>query len=571
MASGITSPRVREENTDEFTFVDRSNSPSAYKRFESGAIDSDDVSRLTEVSDEPSMLGEIQHIAVPRPRKKYAGMGVNGCCRCLIAWRRRILWLILICGLIAVVAYFVLKLIVQSKYESSTSESKSNKVSSIGVIKDGLPDGSSDVSVGVNPSVYPNTKCKLPNYTSQNGKIYATGPSGKQQAISIKGINWSGMETGNAIPYGLWANGQNGTTVYEIASFLSRNNFNSVRLPLCVESILQDRVPNTELINIYANSAIDVSSYLKLISSIVKAFAYREISVLLDIHVLTITDIGSTWTSNAISEASFLSAIDTLTKTFCNDNHWNIIGVDLKNEPSAASWGDKGANDWSVGATTIGNRVLQGCPNWLTFIEGVNSLHTMTLPTGEFINYYDWWGGGLQNAEDYPISLSTPNKIVYAPHYYSPSVYPQMYLLKRGTQDSDLIGNVVEWDNATLKSIVLATANNMFGYLTQSQGGAIVLGEFGGLYTQDRHANYTVRRVIEYCMTMVQQTGFAGGYVWSLNPESTYNYNPSDHKGIWQEGLVGADWVTVNIPYLNALKQLDSMPNLSKFPCMSSI
>ncbi|KDO35026.1 hypothetical protein SPRG_01090 [Saprolegnia parasitica CBS 223.65] len=564
-----TSPRGHqgEEEDDDMYAGRRPSSPASYKRYESGAIDDDDVAP-GHPDDANPIQGELQQMPGPRPRKKTATE--EGRPSCGMMWRRRCIFLVLFAGCAAVVAYFVIKLVAQKSSDSSAGNGATTvPVAPTGAIQDGVG-ASVDPAVGSNPTKYPSPKCKQPNYVSSNGKIYIVGTDGTNRPVSIKGINWSGMETGNAIPYGLWANGQNGTTVYEVASFLARNNFNSVRLPLSIESILQNRVPNKELLNVFSNKAIDPSTYLSLLSSLVKAFAYRGISVLLDLHVLTVSDIGPKWTSDQISQASYLSAVDTLTKTLCNDAHWNVLGIDLKNEPSQMTWGDKTSADWRVAATLIGNQMLQGCPNWLAFVEGVNDLHTMTLPTGVYTSYYDWWGAGLQNAGDYPITLTTDNKIVYAPHYYSPSVYPQMYLLKDGTQVGDLIGYYTELDNATLKSVVLATANNMFGYLTTGpQKATIVLGEFGGLYTQDRHANYTVRRVIESCMDMVKQPGFAGGYVWSLNPESAYNYNPSDHKGVWQEGLVALDWVTVNKPYLNALKQMDSMADLIKFPCIS--
>ncbi|OQR88775.1 cell 5A endo-1,4-betaglucanase [Achlya hypogyna] len=552
------SPRLRIDVDEDAGGRRGSSSPSTYKRYESGAVDDDDGTFEDSEATEGSNVQQLDGYKQTSRRGR------------LWAWRRRILVILVVAGCIAIVVIFILKLTVKnSSSNTSDGSSESSKAVPRGIIRDGLPDGPVDLAVGTNPTAYPPQRCKLPNYVSQDGKIYITGSNGFKQPIGIKGINWSGMETGNAIPYGLWTNTQNGTTVYEIASFLARNNFNSVRLPLCIESILKNRVPNTALLNTYSNRAINAKSYLTMISSLVKALAYRGISILLDLHVLSVSDPGPKWTSATIGQASYLAAVDALTKTFCNDDHWNIIGLDLKNAPSQMTWGDKTDTDWAVAAALIGNRMLGGCPNWLAFVEGVNAQHTMTLPNGVFASYYDWWGAGLQEVANYPLALETANKIVYAPHYYSPSVYPQKYLLANGTRVGDLIGAYTELDNATLKEVVFATADNMFGYLAKAEQAAIVLGEFGGLYTQDKHANYTVRRVIESCIAMVQQPGFAGGYVWSLNPESGYNYNPSDHVGLWQEGLIGPDWVSVNKPYLNALRELDNVPHLARWPCLS--
>lgn len=46
-----------------------------------------------------------------------------------------------------------------------------------------------------NPDKYPLTECELPNYQSKNGKIVAVSSNGTEVPISIKGVNWFGMET----------------------------------------------------------------------------------------------------------------------------------------------------------------------------------------------------------------------------------------------------------------------------------------------------------------------------------------------------------------------------------------
>ncbi|KAH9173466.1 hypothetical protein AeNC1_017717 [Aphanomyces euteiches] len=86
-------------------------------------------------------------------------------------------------------------------------------------IQDGLVDSDTplvdeDGQVN-NPKIYSNTvrKCVLPDYQSKNGKVVAVAPNGTEVVIGIKGTNWFGMETGLAIPFGLWQNDVNGTTV----------------------------------------------------------------------------------------------------------------------------------------------------------------------------------------------------------------------------------------------------------------------------------------------------------------------------------------------------------------------
>jgi hypothetical protein len=50
-------------------------------------------------------------------------------------------------------------------------------------------------------------------------------------------------------------------------------------------------------------------------------------------------------------------------------SYWNVLGLDLKNEPWQATWGDGGATDFRLGATKIGNRMLAGCPQW--YVRGL--------------------------------------------------------------------------------------------------------------------------------------------------------------------------------------------------------
>ncbi|RHY86669.1 hypothetical protein DYB35_012363 [Aphanomyces astaci] len=345
-----------------------------------------------------------------------------------------------------------------------------------------------------NPTAYADQGCYLPNYVSKNGKMYIVTNTNQEIPIAIKGINWFGMETENAIPFGLWTNDQNGTTLFELASFLSRNQFNSVRLPLTVSSILNNTAPNRGMVHEYANAALDLTNYTSAIGTLVQGLGHHGISVLLDLHNLSPSDRGASWFSNSVTEADTLRAVETLAATFCHDKYWNILGLDLKNEPT---------------------------------------------------------------------------EVVYAPHYYSPSVYPQAYLVQGGKREGDILTGYREWDDATLEQIVADSSEDMFGYLRSTQDGALVLGEFGGLFTQDTHVNKTNQRVTQNVIKMVaSQPGYAGGYVWSLNPESGYEFSASGTKGYFMEGLLTLDWVHVNTPLLQALEGMNRLNNLTPFPCL---
>jgi endoglucanase len=58
----------------------------------------------------------------------------------------------------------------------------------------------------------------MPDYQSKNGQIVAVAANGTEVPIQIKGVNWFGMETSLAVPFGLWENAENGTTAVSASS-----------------------------------------------------------------------------------------------------------------------------------------------------------------------------------------------------------------------------------------------------------------------------------------------------------------------------------------------------------------
>ncbi|CAK4635317.1 unnamed protein product [Aphanomyces euteiches] len=180
-------------------------------------------------------------------------------------------------------------------------------------IQDGLVDSDTplvdeDGQVN-NPKIYSNTvrKCVLPDYQSKNGKVVAVAPNGTEVVIGIKGTNWFGMET--------------------------------IRLPLCASSILKNTVPDKRLINLNTNRAVSIKSYMDLLKSILQALAYRDITVLISMHTLVTSATALSWFNDDVRQEDFLSSVDILTKELCNDDYWNVIGIDLKNEPNDCGWG----------------------------------------------------------------------------------------------------------------------------------------------------------------------------------------------------------------------------------------
>ncbi|POM72809.1 Cell 5A endo-1,4-betaglucanase [Phytophthora palmivora] len=484
-------------------------------------------------------------------------------------WPGLLLLLLLIGGAVTII---VLQAKETSDLISINREEYEQRQANKRKIQDGKDDDeviiSDDGQVG-NPKSYPDMGCELPDYQSKNGQIVAVSKNGTEVAVGIKGANWFGMETGLAIPFGLWENMDNGTSVYEVAAFLARNNFNSIRLPVCIKNILNDVAPEKSLINLNTNRAVNITSYITTIQSIVEAMGFRHVSVLISLHTLDPKKSGGAWYSDEleVTEDDFLSAIDILTKNLCTSKYWNIIGLDLKNEPHECSWGGEDP-DWQKGATLIGNRMLEDCPNWLAFVEGIAGSGTITL-NGEKNTYYDWWGGGMENAGDFPITFDVENKLVWSPHYYNTGVSPAWYLYASGTQNAEGgRDDYVELDDETLRNNVEQTMDKMFGYLIGADPNiAMVMGEFAGLYSKDAHPLKTTKRTTDFTIEVMLKAKYAGAYMWSLNPESAYQYNPADTYGTFTEGLLEDDWLTPNKVFMEGMAALDVMENLQQFPC----
>ncbi|CAI5715182.1 unnamed protein product [Peronospora effusa] len=437
-------------------------------------------------------------------------------------------------------------------------------------IKDGKTDEdiiiSDDGQVG-NPKSYDTSiTCEMPDYQSKNGQIVAVAANGTEISIQIKGVNWFGMETALAVPFGLWENTDNGTTAYEIAAFLARNNFNAVRVPVSIENVLNNSPPQKGVINLSSNRAINGTDFISTLQTITKALAYRKIGVLISMHRLTNKKSGATWFDEdlGVTQDDFLNAVDIISSNLCGQDYWNVMGIDLKNEPETATWGTGDDDDFVVGCEKIAKVMHGNCPQWLGFVEGVVGVHTVTIDDEE-LDYYDWWGGGLQKAGDTQPEFTIENKVVWAPHYYTTAVAPQRYFY--GDKTTSDFSTYVELSDKDLLTRVEGTMYDMFGYLVNDKGYALLLGEFAGLYTKDAHPKKTTKRTTDLTIQVLMENKYAGGFMWSLNPESEYQYNPADTEGSFTEGMLLDDWLSPNNDFLDAFIPMDAMPNLRKFPC----
>lgn len=433
--------------------------------------------------------------------------------------------------------------------------------------------------------------CGRTNYIVQDRQIFAQPMDGSESIrINFKGVNWFGLEGENAALFGMNYTRDEQSTLSTIVQDLVSNNFNAVRLPIAVDGILDLAVPNIDyFINTTANPTLNVSKYLDLVVAIVKELATHQIGVMLDFHQLQHNKSrhdDQLWYNSQISELQVGEAIDLLADTFCTGEFYNVVGIDLKNEPhGTACWGPTSTcpylNNWHLGASRLANRAAWRCDSWLIFVEGYgypNVVNGKRLSyRNETINgrgpyvFSDWWGSTFDNLDQFPlISEPTRNldaKVVYTPHFYSPSVFPAKYFFQPGTFEvpypNDPIGNTALKENF-YHIMRLAIQNAL-------EKGPVVFGEFGGIYgTEDHGLMKTSTRVIDYMLDFILENNLPGGFMWSLNPDSGFGWNGeagTDLESI-PYGLYLPNWRGFRQDYLQALQRLDQMQGGINFmPC----
>ena len=196
--------------------------------------------------------------------------------------------------------------------------------------------------------------------TSVDGGLVAAG-----QPLRIKGITWWGAESVAACPEGL-----DHQSIDDLLAFVSRQGFNAVRLPFLHQHVLFDEPLKATAFSKKLNAALAPDgqpvSYTEMLLAVAQRAAAHGLLVFLVAH-----SVERMWYSRSIAEETVLDSWDAVARRLCGQ--WNVVAVDLKDKPSAASWGMGGDDDWDAAAARLGNHVLGKCPRWLIVVEGVGA------------------------------------------------------------------------------------------------------------------------------------------------------------------------------------------------------
>lgn len=317
------------------------------------------------------------------------------------------------------------------------------------------------------------------------------------QPVRITGINWFGFETANYVAHGLWTRNYR-----DMLDQIHGLGYNTLRLPFSNQLFDAGSTPTS--IDLAKNPDLAGLSGIQIMDRIIGYAGEIGLRVILDRHRPDSGGQSALWYTDRYPESRWISDWRMLATRYANNP--TVVGADLHNEPhSPACWGcGDTARDWRLAAERAGNAILAVNPNLLIIVEGVDCVGSECI----------WWGGNLQGAQANPVRLSVANRLVYSPHDYATSVFPQPWF-----SDPTFPNNLAPlWDRN-------------WGYLHKNNIAPVMLGEFGTTLQDPRDAVW-LRTLMNY---LGSGTGGMGFTFWSWNP------NSGDTGGILND-----DWTTVN-------------------------
>ncbi len=334
--------------------------------------------------------------------------------------------------------------------------------------------------------------------------------------VQLTGVNWFGFETTDFVLNGLWARNMN-SMFDQIASL----GFNVVRVPLSSEFIKKVRtgqtvMPGKSKINKTLNPDLVNKTSIAILDQAIAYCRTIGLKVILDMHRTPASGMIDLWYNSTYTEEDWMQNWEWLANRYKGNDA--VIGADLFNEPhGVARWdGSNSPTDWHRASQTCGNRVLAVEPNWLIFVEGVETPDAVD---------YSWWGGNLKGVNNYPVNLNRPEKLVYSPHEYGPAIYNQWWFHNGGFDYQSLYND--HWNPQWLFINDRADVH------------PILIGEWGGkeydlTSASGRWFNYLVQLIVNKRLNHT---------FWCWNP------NSGDTGGV-----LNADWTTVDWGKYNVLK-----------------
>lgn len=332
--------------------------------------------------------------------------------------------------------------------------------------------------------------------------------------INIKGINWFGLETEVYCLHGLWE-----VTFDSLISFIIKNKFNAIRVPLSLEVMLNLDTIKIASVDLSINPKFKDFTVGQFMDYFVDYCANKGLLVMFDFHrFVGKGSITQLWYSDEYPESKVIEGWTNVVKRYMK--YPNVFAIDLKNEPHGpCTWGSGDqSTDWKSAAERIGNSILAINPKLLIVVEGIESYNGIG----------SWWGGNLAGVSSSPVNLSISDRLVYSPHVYGPSVSMQPYFTDPTFNNMPPI-----WDRD-------------FGYITKNKIRPLLIGEFGGWLKKENNDDAWQDKITTY----IKENNISFFY-WCLQP------NSGDTGGILSD-----DWTTPVDAKLRLLEKASPNPTM---------
>ncbi|CAL6074432.1 1 [Hexamita inflata] len=325
--------------------------------------------------------------------------------------------------------------------------------------------------------------------------------------VSLKGYNFFGFNTGSAVVHGLWDK-----RLEDLLDWTMSEGYNAIRLPFACDLALDLLNTRVGYIDYDLNPGLKGLTSSEMMDYFISAAAARGQVVLLDMHNLyMLGEIDPLWYDSNLTESKVIQGWKNMVKRY---NQWNVVGVDIKNEPhDEVTWGTGNiSSDFDLYCQRVGDIIHEINPKLLIFVEGIH----------KWINWdYSNWGESLQGVQEHPVQLKIPDKIVYSPHIYG--------------KDAPMSEQSAHWDSR-------------FGYIVKNKlGPAVVIGEWGGDVYEPKIDLPFLKAMAQWMIA----NNITDNFHWCLNPNSRNT-----------KGLIADDWTTPVQPKLDIINPIIKNPYL---------
>ena len=284
----------------------------------------------------------------------------------------------------------------------------------------------------------------------------------------LKSINWYGFNSDTRSPHGLWGGGLNWE--YSIETMRDMG-FNSLRIPFSyafasnISTLPIGTFPGgAPVIDYDLNPNLAGKTAHQVFRMILDKCATLGLRVIIDMHQHNEILPGGLLDGNPLEGGITVQTWINRWKVMVNEygDHPALVGCELYNEPWTLTW-----DAWANMFENCANQLHEIAPHLLMLAQGVGNADN---PSEQWM-----WGQNLTGAVARPITLTVPNRLVYAPHDY-------------GQITHDYLGLNFPWLKSSTQDVV-GYPNNLFAFFRYAWGHILVnrtapvwLSEFGGAF-----------------------------------------------------------------------------------------